>query len=153
MAMDTNNRGKDTPDAAAAVVGAAAALSAAVTAAAAAAGLVFFWRRRKTAPAQPPRQILVRRGPEGWKAAEPEGLSEEDKSAGKMRIKKLLTEPTGSGRFAVKLIIEPNARWPDHWHGSAEWCFVAKGTISDHYGEKMAGDFFYNEKGSSHKNM
>uniref|UniRef100_A0A7S2TES0 ChrR-like cupin domain-containing protein n=1 Tax=Lotharella oceanica TaxID=641309 RepID=A0A7S2TES0_9EUKA len=100
-----------------------------------------------------PRQIHVSVGPEGWKATEPVGMSEEDKKAERMKLKLLLKEPTGSGRFALKLVLKPHTRYPDHWHGSAEWCFVVKGSISDEYGEKKAGDFFYNEIGSSHRNI
>jgi len=69
-----------------------------------------------------------------------------------VRAWKLYTEAE-NGRFALKLRFEPNARFPNHWHGSAEWCFVAKGEFRDNYGTKKAGDFFFNEKASPHREL
>ena len=69
-----------------------------------------------------------------------------------MRQRLLFTEPD-SGRFAMELIIAPHQGYPAHLHGSSEWCFLVQGEISDQFGTKNAGDFFYNEKHSLHHNI
>mmetsp|Transcript_38399 Transcript_38399/g.62411 ORF Transcript_38399/g.62411 Transcript_38399/m.62411 type:complete len:171 (-) Transcript_38399:101-613(-) len=87
---------------------------------------------------------------EKWEALIAPGMRKEDE--GNVRAWKLYTEAE-NGRFALKLRFEPNARFPNHWHGSAEWCFVAKGEFRDNYGTKKAGDFFFNEKASPHREL
>ena len=66
-----------------------------------------------------------------------------------MKKRDLFVEP-GSGRFALELVLGPNQKYPSHLHGSNEWCFLAKGELTDQFGVKRAGDFFYNEIRSLH---
>jgi hypothetical protein len=66
-----------------------------------------------------------------------------------MRMRPLYREPV-SGRFALELVIGPNQKYPSHLHGSNEWCFLIQGEMSDQFGKKFAGDFFYNENRSLH---
>eukprot|EP00472_Partenskyella_glossopodia_P008038 CAMPEP_0197524578 /NCGR_PEP_ID=MMETSP1318-20131121/9210_1 /TAXON_ID=552666 /ORGANISM="Partenskyella glossopodia, Strain RCC365" /LENGTH=193 /DNA_ID=CAMNT_0043077555 /DNA_START=189 /DNA_END=770 /DNA_ORIENTATION=- len=99
-------------------------------------------------PRTEPGQVQVFCDDGEWISMEPPGMSEEDK--GRVLVRKLYTEKE-SGRYSLELKMEPNTGYPDHWHTSAEWCFVKNGSFSDEYGVKTKGDFFYNEKGSSHR--
>ena len=91
------------------------------------------------------RQFVIRHSErdEDWTPA----LPTISKSA--MRKRDLFNEP-GSGRFALELVLGPNQQYPAHLHGSNEWCFLTKGELTDQFGTKHAGDFFYNEIRSLH---
>ena len=81
-----------------------------------------------------------------WSTALP-GIPKE-----KMKSRELFREPS-SGRFALELVIGPNEKYPSHLHGSCEWCFLTHGELSDQFGTKQAGDFFYNENASLHHSI
>jgi hypothetical protein len=70
----------------------------------------------------------------------------------KMKLRRLHVEEN-SKRFALELWLAPNVTYPSHIHGSAEWCWIAKGSLVDQWGEKKQGDFFYNESQSPHYNI
>ena len=107
--------------------------------------LLWVARRSRNKPSAGGRQFVVRKGKsdEDWEAA----LPSVPKSA--MKKRDLFTEPA-SGRFALELVLSPNQKYPAHVHGSNEWCFLVQGDITDQFGTKHAGDFFYNEITSLH---
>jgi hypothetical protein len=91
------------------------------------------------------RQFVIRKSSrdEDWSPALP------TVSTSLMRKRDLFSEPE-SGRFALELILSPHQRYPAHLHGSNEWCFLVQGELTDQFGTKFAGDFFYNEVRSLH---
>ena len=58
-----------------------------------------------------------------------------------------------NGSRAIHLDLGPNVVYPDHKHGSNEWCFVAAGSIHDQHGWHHKDSFFYNYIGSHHHDI
>lgn len=69
------------------------------------------------------------------------------------KVKMLSNNPDGSERFVLQLELGPDAFYPPHLHGSAEFCFLVRGQMIDNFGLKTAPCYMYNAPNSKHFNI
>jgi anti-sigma factor ChrR (cupin superfamily) len=69
----------------------------------------------------------------------------------KVSIKVLYEDPE-RGEMTCLLKLEPGAHIPFHKHPEIEQSFVLEGSVEDHDGIAMAGDYVWRKSGSLHDN-
>jgi anti-sigma factor ChrR (cupin superfamily) len=65
---------------------------------------------------------------------------------------KVLYEDAGRGEMTCLLKLEPGAHIPFHKHPEIEQSLVLEGSVEDHDGVAIAGDYIWRKPGSQHDN-